>query len=211
MQTNNEQLIARVSLRFMKLTVFVLITFLRNVIGAINKRPDLYKTPNPPISELAGAVDDLEVKAMAALDKSRNAILARDAQHKVTLALARQLASYVQNNCRNDVVCLTASGFGAVRRGSKTTEVIAPTNVRLRRNGNSGILDLQFAKVRNAVNYSVESSTKPEGPFTPEKLSTSTRVRLENREPGMLYYVRVRANGAPGSSEWTPVTSAMAV
>lgn len=63
----------------------------------------------------------------------------------------------------------------------------------------------------NALNYSTETATSPDGPWGDQRLSTKTTVPIGDLTPGTVYWARVCANGASGSSDWSVPTTAMAV
>jgi hypothetical protein len=212
MQLNeNGGFVAKVSRKFAKYKVSVLITFARNVIKMTAKNPTDYKTPAPDLALVTAAVDALEVAAEDALERGRMAIAVRNAKHTELLALLQQLANYVQAHCKNDVPTLLSSGFEPIRGRGPVEQVLAPSYVSLKRNHASGNLDLRFGKVGNARSYSVQLATAPEGPWKDELPSTSTRVSIHNVTPGTIYWSRVRANGAGGTSDWTAPASVMAV
>ena len=75
----------------------------------------------------------------------------------------------------------------------------------------SGELLLRFGRVGNVANYSVQTATSPDGPWTDQGLSTSTRVMLDSLTPGKVYWARARANGSAGPSEWGGPATAMAL
>jgi hypothetical protein len=86
-----------------------------------------------------------------------------------------------------------------------------PTNAGLTAGSVSGSVVLRTQKSANADNYTVQKATSPEGPFTDYGLSSSTRTELTGFTPGTTIYVRARANGAAGASDWSNVASRMVI
>jgi hypothetical protein len=212
MNTETDGFYARVSLGFSGLSNSALITFVRHVIAMMGKNTSgKYKTPSPDLGVVTTAVDTFAVAVQEALDRGKLAIVARNAKRAELVALMKQLAAYVQNNCGDDLGTLLSSGFDAVRSRSPVAPVQAPADVALSRNGHSGQLHLRYRKVRNAANYSVQIATKAEGPWTDQPLSSGTRVTIRNVTPGTIYWARVAANGAAGPSDWVGSASVMAV
>jgi len=200
----------RVSLGFARKVDTDLIAFGRNVV-VLTTGNDKYPTPLPPLATITTAINGFETAVHQALDGGKIAIATRNAARAELLSLLRQLAAYVQGNCGADLVTLIGSGFDAVRAPSPVGVLPAPGNLRLEHTGMSGELRLKFDKVNNAANYSVQSAMSPEGPWTDQDLSTSTRVIIGSLTPGKVYWARACANGSAGSSEWGGPATAMAV
>jgi hypothetical protein len=200
----------RVSLAFAREIDTDLIAFARNVVTLMTGN-DQYPTPSPSLKVIGTAVDALETAVHDALDGGRIAIATRNAARAELLSLLRQLASYVSGNCKADVLLLIGSGFKAVRTPSPVGVLPAPANLRLDLTGLSGQLYLRFDRVPNAANYSVQSATAPDGPWSDQGLSTSTRVTIHGLTPGKAYWVRACANGSAGASGWGGPATAMAV
>ena len=98
------------------------------------------------------------------------------------------------------------------RAGPRHAGVLpAPGNLRLSLTGISGELQVRFDRVTNAYNYSIQTSTNPNGPWEDQDLSTASRVTLGGFTPGQVYWVRACANGSAGASAWAGPISAMVV
>lgn len=210
MNTSIDGFFPRVSLAFARKIDTDLIAFVRNVIALITGNAS-YPTPLPPLATITTSVNGFETAVHDALDGGRIAIATRNAARAELLSLMRQLAAYVQGNCGADLVTLIGSGFDAVRAPSPVGVLPAPGNQRLGLTGMSGQLILRFDRVDNAANYSVQTATSPDGPWTDQDLSTSTRVMIDGLTPGKVYWARACANGSAGSSEWGGPATAMAV
>lgn len=200
----------RVSLSFARKIDTDLIAFTRNVITLMTGNAQ-YPTPSPALTVVTTAVNALETAVHDALDGGKIAIATRNAARAEMLSLLRQLASYVTGNCNADLVLLLSSGFEPVKAPSPVGVLPAPENLRLSLTGISGELALRFDRVSNAANYTVQSAENPEGPWTDQGLSTSTRVTIKDLTPGKVYWVRSCANGSAGPSGWGGPANAMAV
>jgi hypothetical protein len=210
MNTAINGFLARVSLAFASLTNTDLIAFVRNVVTLMTGNAQ-YPTPSPTLAAVTSAVDAFETAVHDALDGGKMAILTRNAARESLLTLMRQLAAYVQGNCDGSIVLLGSSGFGAVRAKSPSYLPDIPANQRLAQTGTSGELRLNFDRVPNAVNYSIQSATAPEGPWTDWGLSTTTRVTIDGLTPGKVYWAQACANGSAGSSDFGGPATAMAL
>jgi hypothetical protein len=133
----------------------------------------------------------------------RTMIGLRDEARVTLLLMVRNLASYVQGNCQNTLAILIGSGFHAVKSKSPKTRPTTPTNVRLGLGALSGSLVLRFKKDRNVRNCSVQTATSAAGPYTDQPLTTKSTVTISGLPVMATTWVRVCANGAGGSSEWS--------
>ena len=147
-----------------------------------------FPSPSPKIAEFATAVDDLDTKTQAAMNRGRIEIAARRASQRSVLSLTRQLASYVQMNCNNNLETLLASGFDAIRARSPAVVPRTPTDPRLEYNGicYQRHAIFRFGGDSNSRNFSVQHSENAAGPWTDHALSTSTRVRIEDLTPASV-------------------------
>lgn len=212
MSTVQNGLLPFVARFFTRYPVSQLITFLRNVVTMMTGNP-AFTTPSPTLASVTTAVDDLEEKAAAALNRGRLQVAARRSAQRNVLSLARQLSNYVESNCDGSVETLLSSGFDARRASSPEQMPAVPTNPRLSMNGQSGKLTFRFNGdgSGNTRNFSVQHGESETGPWIDHELSTSTTVDIIGLTPGKVYYARARANATAGSSDWTVPTSKMAV
>jgi hypothetical protein len=208
--TITDGLYPRVSRTFARLSVSLLITFLRNVITQLTGNP-AFPTPTPTLAVMSTSVDDLDAKNQAAINRGRLEVAARRAAKITTLAQARQLGNYVEARCNGSLETLLSSGFEAVRAPSPSIVPGVPGNARLTYNGTSGEMILRFTGDSNVKNFSVQHAESVMGPWIDHALSTSTRVKITDLTPGKMYWGRVRANGTAGSSDWCPATCLMAI
>jgi hypothetical protein len=201
---------ARVALSFARKIDTDLIAFVRNVITLMTGNTN-YPSPSPTLAEVTTSVSDFETSVYNALDGGKIAIATRNAARQAVLALLRQLAAYVQGNCKADLLALISSGFEAVRAPSRVGTLPAPQDPRLSLTDKSGELLFRFSRVSNANNYSIQTAATATGPWEDEGFRTSTRVIIGGLAPGEVLWARVCANGSAGASEWSVPTTAMAV
>jgi hypothetical protein len=125
----------------------------------------------------------------------------------------RQLASYVQSTCGDNLVMLLGSGFEPVKARTPAGVLPPPGNPRLSGTDKSGELAFRIDRVPNASGgYSVQAAESPDGPFQDRGVFTNTRrILVTDLTPGKVYWVRACANGAAGPSGWAGPVSAMAV
>jgi hypothetical protein len=210
MSTIQNGLLPLVSRLYTTYPVSVLITFLRNVVTMLTGNP-AYTTPSPTLTVMTTALDDLDAKTQAALNRDRLAVAARRAAEVNVRVLARQLGNYVESHCGGSVETLLSSGFDAQRGKSPSQMPAVPGNPRLAHNGSSGLLLFRFTGDSNVRNFSVQHAEAEAGPWIDHGLFTSTRVKIDGLTPGKVYYARAQAHATAGSSDWSVPTSKMAL
>lgn len=202
----------RVSLTFARKIDTNLIAFVRNVIALMTENVAIYKTPVPDLATVTTAVNTLETAVHEALEGGRIAIAARNAARAMMLSLMRQLAAYVENTCKADLLILLESGFTATKPRTPVGVLPPPADSRLSLTGTSGELSLTMTRVKNCAAYTVQSAESPNGPWEARGVHTSCRrIVLTGLTPGKTYWVRACANGSAGPSGWSSPVSAMAV
>jgi hypothetical protein len=210
MNTEINGLIARVSLAFALLLDTKLIAFFRNVVAMMTDNP-VYTKPEPTLPDVTAKVDLFEQQVQKAADRSTLAIATRNQTRGEVLTLGRQLASFVQGHCGENLPNLISSGFDAVKARTPSVKPEIPANATLKQTGSSGELLFQFKRQRNAVNNTIQIAENANGPWEDRGLSTATRVKLDSLTRGKVYWARACANGAAGSSDYCTPASAMAL
>ena len=132
------------------------------------------------------------------------------------IALLRQLAGYVQQNCGNNMATLLSSGFDAVST-NRASVPLAPPGILSIDNGNSGQLLVKVTPIANAkayeVRYAAIAPGGAPGPWQSGGLFTNSRsMPVNNLTPGTNYNFQVRAiGGSTGYSGWSDAVSHMSL
>jgi hypothetical protein len=204
-------LIPRVSLKFGRLADALLIVFVQNLIAMITGNAD-FPTPVPALTALGTALTNFIAKVQEATTGGTIATAARNSAKRALLALVRQLAAYVQFTVNGDLDMLLGSGFNAIKARTPVASVKTPVNVRLTQGEMSGGLLLRFKRDgANSTSFSVQYSETPDGPYTDHAPVTKARMVISALTPGKMYWMRVRANGAGGNSEWSAPVCRMVI
>ena len=208
----NIKMRARVLLgAFTTLFLSAYITYMRNVVTKMTGNP-AFVAPVPPLAGITTGLDDLEAKAAKALHGSKEDKTVRDVAFGKSRRQARQLATFVQLTADGDIETLLSSGFSAAGGRGPVVPVNQPLNVRLRQGANSGELEIRFKRHgRNSLTFDVQHGASPNGPFVDHPSVTATRATIAQLTPGTVVWVRVRANGAGGNSDWTSAVSKMVI
>ena len=198
--------IARVALGFARYNSGKLVEFIRNIITLMTGNAS-FPTPSPTLATVTSAVDQFDSLVQEASNGDRIVISARNASRAALLSLMRQLASYVQGQCKGNIAVLVSSGFKAVKQKGSSVIPAVPTNARLTPGPNSGTLLFLFGRGgKNVSNFTVQVADSPNGPWVDRGLTTRSRMLLTDLTPLQTKWARARANGAAGSSDWTEPT-----
>lgn len=200
----------RVSLAFARLPDKELDNFTLSVKDGITGN-GAYPTPPVTMVNLDSARSDFEQKIATAASGGPPDTAVKNNARQGLLGMLRQLASYVQINCNNDMATLLSSGFQAMSTNRAQTALEKPTGLVLD-NGTSGQLIGSVKPVKNTSLY--EGRIKgPTGDWMPSVFSgDSQRISFDGLTPGITYSVQIRAlGGSTGQSDWSDPSSHMAM
>lgn len=143
----------------------------------------------------------LAAESQLALARSQEeeADRAHDLQLDVTAAFAEQVTKY-------DGSKMEGGGFPLAKLPAPVGALSAPANLRARLGAFPGTTDLECEPVHGAVSYVAECATVATGPFTRIYEGTRTKFIATGMDSGGLYYFRMKAIGAAGSSPWSDIT-----
>jgi hypothetical protein len=203
-------MIIRVSLGFARLSDTEADNFAQTVLNSMTNNPTY---PKPPVamSDLQTAMDDFMAKIAAAQVGGPPDTAAKNNSRQVLLGMLRQLASYVQINCNNDMALLLSSGFQAQSTNRAQSPLDQPQSLVIK-NGASGQLVASVSPVKNTSMY--EGRIKaPTGDWMPSIFTgDSQHITFFGLTPGTVYTAQVRAlGGSTGQSDWSDPSSHMAM
>src|SRR3982074_494303 len=141
----------RVSLAFARLPDKELDNFARGVNDGITGNA---ASPTPPVTmvNLETARGDFEQKIAKAASGGPPDTAAKNNARQGLLGNLRQLASYVQINCNNDMATLLSSGFQAMSTNRAQSPLDQPTGLVIQ-NGTTGQLIASVGRVKNTSLY----------------------------------------------------------
>jgi hypothetical protein len=200
----------RVSLAFARLPDKELDNFTLAVKNSMTGKA-AYPTPPVTLANLETARADFEQKIADAASGGPPDTAAKNNARQTLLGLLRQLASYVQINCNNDMATLLSSGFQAMSTNRAQTPLDQPQSLVIR-NGTSGQLVASVDPVKNTSMYEgrIKGVT---GDWMPSIFTGDSQcVTFESLTPGSTYTIQVRALGGltGGQSDWSDPSSHMA-
>ena len=166
----------------------------------------------PPVPEMQAGLDDLVSKNQAAMNGGRMERIARNASKRTLVEYVRSWASYVDFIADGDVMVVLNCGFQPRRASTPSVIPATPANFRAAHGKLSGEMMLRCKGGRNVRNFSVQYALAVDGPWIDRPLTTKARgTVIPGLTPGTMYWFRMRANGAAGSSDWTVPTCKMAI
>lgn len=175
-----------------------------------------YTTPPVTQAALQTAMTDFTAAIAAAKQGGPPQTADKNSRREALTALLRRLASYVQDNCNNDLATLLSSGFAAASFNHAPTPMTAPTILDLRP-GVSGQLIVRVTPVANARNYEMRyaliGTGGTPGPWQDGGLCTDSRaIQASGLTPGSTYQFQVRAIGSGSSvGDWSDPVSHMSL
>ena len=198
----------RVSLAFARLPDKELDNFTLSVKNSLTGNA-AYPTPPVTLANLETARADLEQKIADAASGGPPDTAAKNDSRANLLGMLRQIASYVQINCNNDMATLLSSGFQAMSTNRAQTPLDKPTSLVID-NGGSGQLVASVDPVKNTSLYEgrVKGST---GDWLPSVFTgDSQHIEFNGLTPGQNYTIQVRAlGGSTGQSDWSDPSTHM--
>jgi hypothetical protein len=200
----------KVSLGFARLSDGDLDNFAQGVIDAITGNAT-YPTPPVTIANLQAATDDFTAKLAASQTGGQADTAAKNNSRQALLGDLRQVATYVQLRCNNDLNLLLTSGFEAQSTNRASTPLQKPEGLALK-NFQAGTLVASVGPVKNTSMY--EGRAKgPTGDWLPSVFSgDSQHITFSGLTPGATYTVQVRAlGGSTGQSDWSDPSSHMSM
>jgi len=175
--------------------------------------------PNPtvPLPALEAAIHAFADALVAQAQGGPVATADKKNKRETLVRMLRRLASYVEDNCNDDLATLLSSGFTAASTSHVQAHLAAPFIIQLL-NGNTGQLLVKLRKpIANAkcyeLRYAAVGADGSAGPWQNGGLNSNSRaLALNNLTPGTSYIVQVRAvGGSAGYSDWSDATSHMSL
>ena len=201
----------KASLRVLKEPPLNRVALATAVYTGLDGNPDL---PHPPIdlSVFKATIDSYSARINDSRDGGKQAIALRDQEGEALNKMLRQLAHYVEANCKDNIAIFRSSGYEPV---STTRTATQPLSQRIRNiTPGSKTGQMLIALVRDPEAFSYELRRAPSGNgAAPEAWAyqgvpkARPPVLVEGLTAGTAYVFQVRALTASGYTDWSdPVT-----
>ncbi len=172
---------------------------------------------NQPVDQATfkSGIDSLSAAIAQAQDGSKKDIAAMNKQMEWVIKMFRQLGTYVEANCKDDMATFVSSGFQPLVIVKSTTQPLAIPSVKKIEQGNTGQLLVRIATIAKAKSYEMHYGVVANGtvatwipvPVTNVKTATS----VAGLTPGTVYAFQVRALGALGYTDWSDSVTRMCI
>ena len=198
--------IIQTKLDFIQFSPIVKVGFYRNIIVKLTGNPH-FPTPDVSLLEASAAVDALENAIMAASDGGRTLISEMHDQEKLTDALFRSLAAYVDRIAAGDESTILSSGFHESKQPTYTPKAI----ISLFNGTHSGSLIIKGKANPRAGAYHLQMA-KGTLPLTEEGwvlcgVSTRADFELSGLDVMCVYYFRIAAITPEGLTDYSEPVS----
>ena len=168
-----------------------------------------YPNPSVDLAVLKAAIDGYTAALAAARDGGKTALLERDAKRAALIRVLRNLASYVEHNCQDNMSTFTSSGFTPRLPGSRAQQPMSPASILWVDCGaNSGQMQVAVKPMpKQARSFELRYATLDEGgvlgPWTTVTLvKAKPAAVVSGLTPRMNYAFQVRALGVLGFTDW---------
>lgn len=206
-----DKFFARCARKYARLTPSGLVNYVRNVVTCMTAIP-AFSGVKPALPVVTTAVDDLDTKTQAAMNRGKLEVALRNASRRFMLTIMGQLGKSVDIVADGSLDVIVSSGFDAVRAPSPVGPVNTPQNLRVTQGKLNGQLAVRLKKAgTNGKTFSIQHADAPDGPWIDHEPFTKSTTTVDDLAVGKMHWVRARANGAGGVSEWTTPCCAMAL
>lgn len=150
-----------------------------------------------------------------ALDGGKKALVERDKQRDNVIQILRQLAHYVELNCKNDVGTFLSSGFELATK-NPPQPLTAPV-IRNVDHGNAGQVLVSVVALKGAYSYEVRYGAAGANGSQPASwqsigfTNARSAATVDDLTAGTLYVFQARALGPLGYSDYGHAVTLMAI
>jgi hypothetical protein len=190
----------------------LLVTKAGGIVTGLTDNPH-YLTPSPTLAPVQTALDEFITSVSDAVNGGVTLTSIKNDKRAVLVALLRQLANYVQANCKGDMTILLSSGFPIQKPQRSPIGVLpAPGNLTVTLGARSGELNASAAPIAGAAiyNWRVTAATAPTVVVQSAQTTAASNI-FDNLTPGVVYNVEANAVGSAGPSDWSDPVPHMAM
>ncbi len=165
-----------------------------------------FASVNPPAAAIMTAISEYD--AALALETSKSATQLRKARRKDLINILQRVAASCELIANGDRVMLSHSGFEFRKKTERTHFPPAkPENLRLKTAPLSGGIIAKVEPVASAGSYEMQTTADNiNGPWSPSSTHTNSQNMTKTGLPPLtIIFVRVRAIGSNGPSEWSDI------
>lgn len=210
--TNNHTRMTTIKADCTRLSADALIAKASYVVGMMTDNVN-FPTPTPTLTEVSDAREALEAAVTLAERRAPADIALRNEKAVALRTLLVNLARYVNSVCMGDLNKALTSGFPQSKRPEPRTTLKAPADLDIRVSDFRGAVELKWKGSEEARMYQVYMHagdiSDPKG-WTMVTVSSKTRTRIMDLEPGKYYSFYVTALGRAGEGPASDIVSGRA-
>jgi hypothetical protein len=186
------------------------------VFAGLNGNTAFTIPPPVDLTVFKSTLDDLSAAIGDAMDGGKKAIADRNKKKEAVVRMLRQLAHYVEANCKDDINILLSSGFAVVNTIRKPIESLSQSIRWIDSTGVSGQLQVMLVSVPSAFSYELRWAPaggpgEPPAPWTSQPVPKARPPFLvTGLTPGVTYHFQVRVLTESGFTDWSDSVSRMA-
>jgi hypothetical protein len=162
---------------------------------------------NPPVTiiQLAGQINDLFLAQQKSVKGSRADYVDRNKKLDTLIHSLKLLASYVQTVSAGDQAIILKAGMSVIRMPQRNKPVEAPANLSVLVGNATGSIIVKWKRQTERRQYQVDwwEDSEVLTNWTSGSFTTRSKTVLRDLPSGSMVWVRVRAIGAAGISEWS--------
>lgn len=190
-----------------------LVLFTRKLINRMTGNAN-FPTPTPDLADLQLKLDEFYALAVAAEDGSRRDRVARDTSGTELKEMLRILANYVAMVAAGDANIILSSGFDIRSEAEPNPPLTIPAALKAMRTSHSGVVNLDWNPVPNALTYRIMMTTNDpnlaNAEWTSAAITSKSKAEISNLSPGQYYWFKVQAIGRTGMSGYSDPATVMA-
>ena len=162
-------------------------------------------------------LDTYAASIAEAKDGGKKAITLRNTQGEMVIRTIKQLATYVELNCKDDMNIFLSSGFQPRSSTRTAAQPLDQPVILSIDQGTAGQLLASIKSVRRAKSYELRCGAVGPGGAAPAAWSTlmspnaKTAVAINGLTPGTTYAIQVRAYGQLGYTEYSDSATRMVI
>lgn len=175
-----------------------------------------FPTPTPTAPDFLAALTAFQTAysaAETAKAAAKQAVAEKDEARAYLELLLTQRGNYVQIASYGNAPVILSAAFPVANPRTPVGELAPPVNLLLVLNGTPGVMHLSWAGVPYARSYVIQCSpaNTMEREWTPFKMSTMTKLKIDGLTLGQVYAFRIAAvGGITGQSDWSAEVVRMA-
>lgn len=197
--------ILKVSLKFVKLSDALLVTFCYSILAMLTGNA-YFPTTNPTLAAVSLLLDDFVAALSKAADGGKTLTILKNNKRTSLLNAMRLLASSVEDTANNDPAMLISSGF-KINTGARNNWPLpfVPLILSIADGSYFGSFILKIAKADYAIMYELRFTYDEFGPdarWISVPPQTATTFEVRDLESGKKIWIQVRSINTKGVSEW---------